>query len=274
MRKILIAFDGTQYSEGAMSFAKKLNEADRIMLTGLFLPLVSMASLWSYADPMTGASFTPLLEEGNAELVDRNIQRFNEFCSAHNIRHEVNKAMFDFAMPELRKETRFADIVILGSETFYHNIGSETPSEYLKDALHFAECPVVVVPEKYGFPEKNILAYDGSESSVFAIKQFMYLFPEFAENPTLLVTTNNAPSDLADQDPDIHGLASAHFNNISFMNLQIDPKRYFATWMAENKNSILVCGAFSRSMISQILRQSFVEDVLRDHQIPVFISHR
>ena len=36
----------------------------------------------------------------------------------------------------------------------------------------------------------------------------------------------------------------------------------------------LVCGAFSRSLVSQIFRQSFVEDVLRDHKIPVFISHR
>ena len=274
MRKIIIAFDGTQYSEGAMTFVKKLNDVERISLTGLFLPLVSMASLWSYADPMTGALLTPLAEESTAEEVDKNIHRFNEFCSAHNIRHEVNKATFDFAMPQLRKETRFADVVILGGETFYHNIGGETPSEYLKDALHFAECPVLVVPESYEYPEKNILANDGSESSVFAIKQFIYLFPEFAENPTLLVTTHNAPSDLADQDRDIHGLVSSHFNNISFLNLQIDSKIYFATWMSENKNSILVCGAFSRSMISQILRQSFVEDVLRDHKIPVFISHK
>src|SRR4029079_5897759 len=98
--------------------------------------------------------------------------------------------------------------------------------------------------------------------------------PEFAENPTLLVTTNKAPSDLADQDPDVHGLVSAHFNKLSFLNLQIDPKKYFATWMSGNKNSILVCGAFSRSLISQIFRQSFVEDVLRDHKIPVFISHK
>ncbi len=274
MRKILIPFDGTQYSDGAMNFAKKLNEAERISVTGLFLPLVSMASLWSYADPMTGASYSPLLEEGSGEMVDKNIKRFEEFCSAHNIRHEVNKAMYDFAMPELRKETRFADVVILGSETFYHNIDGETPGEYLKEALHFAECPVVVVPESCNFPEKNILAYDGSESSVFAIKQFMYLFPEFSENPTLRVTTNKTSADLAEQDLDVHGLVSAHFNSISFLNLQMDSKKYFATWMYENKNSILVCGAFSRSMISQILRQSFVEDVLRDHKIPVFISHK
>jgi hypothetical protein len=35
-----------------------------------------------------------------------------------------------------------------------------------------------------------------------------------------------------------------------------------------------VCGAFSRSMLSQFFRHSFVEDVIRNHKIPVFISHR
>lgn len=274
MRKVLIAFDGTQYSEGAMAFARKLNDAERISLTGLFLPLFSMSSLWSYADPMTGATFIPTADDSETDLVEKNINRFNDFCSKYNIHHEVNKALFDFAMPELRRETRFADVVILGSESFYHNVGIEHPSEYLKETLHFAECPVIVVPEKYNFPEKNVLAYDGSESSVFAVKQFIYLFPEFADNPTLLVTTNKTSSDLAEQNTDIHGLVSAHFSNLSFLNLQLDPKKYFSTWMSENKNSILVCGAFSRSMISQLFRQSFVEDVLRDHQIPVFISHK
>ena len=273
MRKILIAFDGSQYSEGAMEFARRLNETEKITLTGLFLPLVGLASLWSYSDAMTGASFVPMVDEGEGELIDRNIKRFNDFCNHNNIRHEVNTAMFDFAMPELRKETRFADIVLLGSETFYNNIGNETPSEYLKDALHFAECPVIVVPEKYNFPEKNILAYDGSESSVFAIKQFIYLFPELTDNPTLLVTTN-ASSEMQKQDAQIQELVSAHFNKLSFLHLQMDAKKYFATWMTENKSSILICGAFSRSLISQIFRQSFVEEVLRDHKIPVFISHR
>jgi len=273
MRKILVAFDGSQYSEGAMSFARQLNETERITLTGLFLPQVSLANLWSYADAMTGASYIPLVEESEAELIEKNIDRFKEYCLVHDIRHDVNKAMFDLAMPELRKETRFADVVILGSETFYRSIGEETPSEYLKEALHFAECPVIVVPESYNFPERNILAYDGSESSVFAIKQFMYLFPEFAENPTILVTTNPV-SEIPQQEPHIRDLVAAHFNNLSYLHLQMDAKKHFSTWMSEKKGSILVCGAFSRSLISQIFRQSFVEDVLRDHKIPVFISHR
>lgn len=272
MRKILIAFDGNQYSEGAMQFARRLNENEKITVTGLFLPQVALSSLWSYADAMTGTSFVPFIESENADLIESNIKQFEEFCSAHRISYTVTRAFFNLALPELRRETRFSDLAIIGSETFYQNIGSQH-SEYLKDALHTAECPVIVVPESYKFPESNILAYDGSESSVFAIKQFIYLFPEFSDNPTTLVTTNPS-SDYSEKKAHIHDLVSAHFSSLSFLNLDIDSKKYFATWMSEKKSSILVCGAFSRSMISQLFKQSFVEDVLRDHKIPVFISHR
>jgi hypothetical protein len=50
MRNIIIAFDGSQYSEGAMAFARQMNYAERISVTGLFLPQMIFANLWSYAD--------------------------------------------------------------------------------------------------------------------------------------------------------------------------------------------------------------------------------
>ena len=61
---------------------------------------------------------------------------------------------------------------------FYENIGIHSSYDYLKDVLHDVACPVLLVPEKFDFPESVILAYDGSEESVYAIKQFAYLFPE------------------------------------------------------------------------------------------------
>jgi hypothetical protein len=274
MRNIIIAFDGSQYSEGAMAFARKMNYAEKITLTGLFLPQTIFANLWSYADSASGTAFIPLIESDDSEQIDENIKRFERDCRKYNIRYKVKKDFFDLAIPELQKETRFADIVILGSEAFYKHVGSEISNEYLKDALHSSECPVVVVPEAYAYPEINILAYDASESSVFAIKQFMYLFPEFAEQPTILVSIRVPETDYTKNTDNIHELVSDHFSNLSFMNLNIDAEKYFSTWLSEKKGSILVCGAYSRSLLSQLFHQSFVDDVISEHKIPVFISHR
>jgi len=274
MRNIIIAFDGSQYSEGAMAFARQMNSAERISVTGLFLPQMIFANLWSYADSGSGSGFIPLIEADDSEQINKNILRFEQECKKYNIKSIVKKDFFDFAIPELQKETRFADIIIIGSESFYKHLGSEHSNEYLKDALHTSECPVVVVPESYRYPESNILAYDGSESSVFAIKQFMYLFPEFSELPTILVSLKLPGSNYAKNTDNIRALVADHFSSLSFMNLELDAKKYFSTWISEKKGSILVCGAFSRSFLSQLFRQSFVEDVISEHKIPVFISHK
>ena len=102
-----------------------------------------------------------------------------------HFQHDAGRPLAEM-LPELKAETRFADVLIIGSEVFYENLGGKL-NEYLQDILHRSECPVVVVPEKYDFPKTNILCYDGSESSVYAIKQFAYLFPELTKHPTLLV---------------------------------------------------------------------------------------
>jgi hypothetical protein len=273
MRKVIIAFDGVQYSEGAMAFARQMNSAEKVSLTGLFLPQMVFANLWSYADSLSGAGFIPLIEADDAEQININIGRFRKECTKWGIKHTVQKDFFDFAMPELRKQTRFADLLIIGSESFYKQAGSDQPNEYLKDALHSSECPIIIVPESFDFPKSNVLAYDGSESSVFAIKQFMYLLPDFQELPTLLVSVSSG-SEYSQNTQNIHELVSDHFSYLSFLNLEFESKKLFATWISEKKTSILVSGSYSRSIISQLFHQSFVEDVISEHKIPLFISHR
>lgn len=154
MKKILLAFDGPHFSEGAFEFARKLNEFSPILLTGIFLPLFDYSSLWSYSAAAAPGMVMPLLEEEDATMIEKNIDSFKTLCQKNDIEYRVHKNLTDFALPGLKKETRFADLLILGSESFYENIGINEPNSYLKDAIHNAECPVLVVPEQFDFPEK------------------------------------------------------------------------------------------------------------------------
>lgn len=273
MKKILLAFDGNHFSEGAFEFARRVNEMERVLVTGVFLPQVDYSSLWSYSGGAGGPLFIPLVEDADAEAVQKNIDHFEKLCRKNNIEYRVHKDFFDFAIPELKKETRFADLVILGSESFYSNIGTAEPNEYLKDALSAAECPVLVIPEKFEFPQNNILAYDGGSSSVYAIKQFSYLFPFFRNNPTLLVGVQPGEEGLPDEQ-NIEELASRHFPDLTLQALDISRKKYFATWISDRKDAILVSGSFGRSLFSQLFKKSFVSDVIKEHKLPVFISHK
>jgi len=274
MKKILLAFDGTHFSEGAFEFAKALNESNKILLTGVFLPQVDYANLWSYSGGgISGPMFIPLVEGEDSEAVEKNIEKFESLCEKNDIEFRVHKDFYDFALPELKKETRFADLLIVGIESFYENLGTEEPNDYLKDTLHGVECPVIIVPEKFEFPKSNALSYDGSEASVYAIKQFAYLFPELANNPTVLVYVKEKGEELPDE-INIEELSARHFSDLSLLRLQANAKKYFSSWMLENKGAILVSGAFGRSAFSRTFKKSFVTEIIKDHRWPVFISHK
>lgn len=275
MKKILLAFDGTHFSEGTLRFAKQLNDKQPILITAAFLPQVDYANLWSYSGGGTdGSTFIPLLEDADAEAVKKNIERFEAFCHTNRIRFRIHKEYFNFTLPELKKESRYADLLIISSEVFYEQAGTGQPNEYLKEALHDVECPVIIIPEKCELPKSNILAYDGSGSSVAAIKQFAYLFPEMAAHPSTLIYALEKHKDEIPDEKNMKELLSLHYPQLAWTKLESNPKKYFATWLSEKQGAMLICGAFGRSGLSMMFKKSFVTDVISDHRVPVFIAHR
>jgi nucleotide-binding universal stress UspA family protein len=274
MKKIILAFDGTHFSAGAFEFARRLNDLQPVLLTGVFLPQVELANLWSYGHS-TGQAFIPLIESNESALVQQNIEKFEKLCQDNGIEYRVHKDIFNFALPELKNESRFADLVILGSEVFYENMGIKNgPNDFLQDALRDLTCPVILVPEKFDFPESIILAYDGSETSVYAIKQFAYLFPELCNMETLLVYASDNPGAAIPNEMQIGELAARHYPNLTLFKLDINPHRFFNTWVKDKKSPVLVSGSYGRSGLSQLFRKSFITGVIKDHRLPIFMAHK
>ena len=56
MKKVLLVFDGTNFSEGAFEFVRRLNELQPLLVTAVFTPQVDYASLWSYASAAAASS--------------------------------------------------------------------------------------------------------------------------------------------------------------------------------------------------------------------------
>ena len=274
MKKILFASDGSNFSEGSFEFVRRLNDIQPVLLTGVFIPQITYANLWSYSAVAAFSGFyPPLPEEEDNKVVENNIKHFENLCQKNGIAYRIHKDNFDFDFPELKKESRFSDVMIISGELFYKRF-IEADQDHLREVLHISECPVLVVPESYQFPDNNILAYDGSEESVYAIKQFAYLFPELTKNATLLVYAENEDDkDFPSKDYIIE-LATQHFSDLTFYELELKSNNYFSALMIGRKSSILMSGAFSRSALSQVFKKSFVAAIIRDHQIAVFIAHK
>lgn len=272
MKKVLVVFEGTNFATGAFNYALHLNSIDPILLTGVFLPQVDYANLWSYGSGGSGPMFVPLMESVDAQTVQQHIETFTHLCEKNRIEYRVHKDVMDFALPELKRETRFADLLIIGSESFYSNLGSYEQNEYLKDAITQAECPIIVIPEKAGMPSSLVLAYDASRCSVYAIKQFAYLFPELAKLPTLLVYVAKSNGEFPESD-NISELAARHYPDLTFQKLEMDSRQEFSAWLSQRENTMLVAGSYGRSGFSQLFKSSFVSAVIDEHRLPVFIAH-
>jgi nucleotide-binding universal stress UspA family protein len=272
MKKVIIPFDGSRFSEGAFSFAITLNNRRPILLTGIFLSQVDFSRFFLFPAALTDAS---VLLEKNAEEenIKKNIERFTSLCQKNNIECRIHEDLYDFALPELTKESRFADLLIIGSEIYFKNISENDYNIFLKDTLQHTECPVMVVPEKFHLPTQNILAYDGSTSSVFAIKQFAYLFPDLCDNKTILVyaaeETEEIPAEV-----NIEELAASHFSNLAITVLNSSHKENLTEWVLKRENSLLISGSFGRSGFSSQFTKSFVINIIDAHKIPVFIAHQ
>ncbi len=272
MRKVIIPFDGGKFSESAILFAVSLNESDPILLTGIFFSKVDFLSFFLFPPSIANALPRPVKELEKGEI-EQAIETFIERCKAHNIDYRVHKEIDDLAVPQLTKETRFADLMIMGSEIFNSNISEKNSNTYLKDTLQHTECPVMIVPEDSYYPSQNILAYDGSASSVFAIKQFAYLFPNLCTNKTILVYASEDTEDIPAQE-NIEELAASHFSDLAITLLNTGKRKNFSEWVLKHENPLLISGSFGRSGFSSLFTKSFVTDIIGAHQTPVFIAHQ
>ncbi len=64
--------------------------------------------------------YVPLLgEDDDVEVVEKNIKHFEDSCQKNGIAYRIHKNLFDFTLPELKKESRFADVMIISGELFY-----------------------------------------------------------------------------------------------------------------------------------------------------------
>ncbi|MGF2414001.1 hypothetical protein [Ferruginibacter sp.] len=276
MKKIIIALDGDHFPQGAFEFAKSINLKNEILLAGVFLSPVDYSKLMAYTAGVDGVAVMPewLMKNDDDEIINKNIELFEEACVADGLHYRVHKENNLMALASLVEESRFADLLLISSELFYKNIGAAQPNYYLEENLKRSECPVMLIPENYKQPSQILLSYDGGESAMFAIKQFAYLFPELVNmETTLLSVTEDKPEELPEYAM-VTELLTGHYPNLKLQNVKISGKKLFIEWLALQPNSFIVMGAFSRSMFSELFKKSFARNVIQDIKMPLFVSHK
>ncbi len=272
MKKIIFACDGKSFPKGAFEFVKELQQKEPVLLTGVFLHALNFEEFIPGVVAFYTAPVASFLEEEKAEL-QKNIRSFEEICKRNGIEFRVHEESRNWNINDLAKETRFADLMLMSEELFCNDMNVAEPNFFMQQSIHKAECPVMLIPEKYMPINKIVITYDGKKESMFAIKQFCNLFPQFTNMETKIIFSKQEQSDEIPDLAYIEEYAGRHFNNIDFEKLHFKGKEFFKNWINENNYNLVVCGSYSRSGLSNSLNKSFAEDLIHEHKVPLFIAH-
>ena len=274
MEKILLAMDGYKQNTYAIDFACYLAKLTHSRLTGVFLegtPEGGNPGITRLEEAETVAEVSK--EAFAADPVSQHVHQFREACLCREVPARVHR---DRGVPvsDILLESRFSDLIVVDPETSFRNMEKAFPGRFIRDVLLAAECPILVSPYSFDSLDEVVFAYNGTSSSVFAIKQFTYLFPEFKHKKAVVVNVRNGEESAIQEQFKMKEWLSAHYESVDFVLLKGDASDELFGYLLERKNAIVVLGAYGRGILSRFLKPSHASLLMRTINLPIFIAHR
>ena len=175
---------------------------------------------------------------------------------------------------EIVFESRFADLMVIDPEISFYNRDEPLPSHFVKEVLMKAECPVLLAPEKFDDIEEVVFCYDGSASSVFAIKQFSYLLPELYDKKVLLLEISQSTEErFTERHQRMMDWLRNHYHSVYFHSLYGEIKEELFHFFFMKRSMFVVIGAYGRSILSNFFKKSNADILIRTVDLPIFITH-
>jgi nucleotide-binding universal stress UspA family protein len=278
MEKIIVAMNVGQFHKNVLDFACYVADLTRSNLTGIFLEnlqeeeLPTRRSLFGNPYIETIVADDIAENKGRRKLCDEYIRLFENACKNKGLQYTIHRAE-GIPEDEIVTESRFADLLIVDGEMTFEDIRESTPTKFVRDMMRKVECPAVIAPFSFYGVEEIVLAYDGSASSVYAIKQFAYLFPDLTDNKLTILQVNQKEDSAIIDKEKLSELLQLHFTAINFQILQGKAADEIFGYLLEKKETFVVMGAYSHKILSGLFRHSTAELILKAVNLPVFIAH-
>lgn len=277
MKKIIAAIDVLHFSGEQVEAFKYIAEEAGGPLTVVCLDnivgeLTPIANMYpeGYAynyEQITGKSRAAL------ELQrDNNLKQLHEMCDSSNAQIKVHETA-GIPAEKVAEESRFADLLLINNSTSFAAVFDTNPPRFVKDLLAEAECPVMVLPEVISPIREIIFSYNGTFSSMFAIKQFTQLFPGYADMPVKVVYVAEKKKQAMPWERELHEYLDMHYDTVEYTVLNGEPATEFLALLIHRKDCIVTYGAYGRSGVSRFFHRSDADNILRTVNIPVFITH-
>lgn len=277
MKKIIAAVDALHFSEEELISFQYIARKAKGDIKAIFLENVIAQDIYLANAYPEGGGFNyeeiydEILEEREKQRKE-NVERFHRYCDNSEIKVTLQEAT-GAPVTEVTDESRFADLLLINNNTSFAVLRDTNPPRFVKDILVEAQCPVLVMPEKISAIKAILFAYNGSLSSMYAIKQFTQLFPDLAHLPVNVVYVEEKGNNTMPQEKQLKEYLEHHYKNVTYTVLAGDPTAVFLTLLMHRRDCIVTYGAYGRSRLSRFFRNSEADSILRTINAPVFITH-
>jgi nucleotide-binding universal stress UspA family protein len=211
------------------------------------------------------------LNDEKKQVADTNLHIIRSYFSTHgqDIHLHPSEGM---SFDELIEQSRFSDLIVTQISISEFMMNEGRLSDFVKKMLAKAACPVLLMPDDHQKIEEVVFTYNGSDSSVYAIRQFTTLFEALHDAPVTILYVAEKDKEIPHR-KEIISYLSAHYSDFSFRVLEGRPESELMTELMYRKNAIVTFGAFGRNSLSRLLHTSDSEKVMEIADLPVFITH-
>lgn len=205
------------------------------------------------------------IAEEHAEILKDSIKLFKDECQAAKVDFSL-EADQEISILRLKELSALSDLIIADA--------NENLRRYhIADLLIDAHCPILLASKEVNKIENIIFNYDGRFSSLYAIKMFTYLFPEWRNLSIHLIHITKDKSNELPEEKEIKSWLSRHYENIQIKILHGDIREELVNYTKSIPDSLAVMGSFGRSAMSRFFHKSLANYAIEEGKSSLFISH-
>lgn len=277
IKNILVAYNGTDSSDGAMRLGMLMAKKYEAHLTGVLvhgMPQI-LASATPWLTEGLSAEFTAIADRMKAEVYQGITKRFEELTAGAGLGDRLHwldiEGSTDATLMEL---ARCFDITLMGE---YQPVMGEEQIALHPDLVALQSGrPVLIVPRDYQTAELNehaVLAWDGTRAASRALSDAMLIL----ETKTMvsILTVGDEFAGKGRSGADIEKQLSRHGISTDWVHR---PRKgnigaTIVDFCRERGAGLLVMGAYEHSKFSEDLIGGVTNEVLQHSAIPVLMSH-
>jgi hypothetical protein len=277
MEKILLALDSRKLNSNAIRFACYLTRLTNSKLTGIFLENLELQEEFTINETEgTATLFESIsiggMTEDDNKIIEENMKQFQLITEEEEVDAFIN---LEIGIPEidLINKTRYADLLVMDANSSFSTMDERAPTSFVKDILQEAECPVVIAPENVNRIDNIVFCYNGNKSSVFAMKQFNYLFPELSTKSAKVIYLGPDQEPSAEEVQDVTDWLRYHYIDVEFVNMDGDATEALFDYMLQKKNDFIVMGSYGKGMLASFFKNDQENETARTTSLPIFVAH-